>query len=369
MEGAGELPDDLPVLPVLPGFREMALRRMAAERAELVRDLVARRQAAGLSQTEVAARMGTSQSAVARLEAGTTDVRASTLERYAAAIGGLIAWKAPGGDSSRRAVPGEDDAMPGSSFDMPGRGEGPPLRQRDWPAEFPRPGQPGRPAGPGAPGSPGWPGAPRWPGVPEPGVPGGPAGPGPVPGVRVWADPHADWQDQLYARLLEKRIVMASGILDEDAATRLSAQLLTLDAEGDEPIRIELQNLRAELPAALAVMGVLETLRVPVHAHASGEIHGAALGVLAACSRRLAYPNASFALSEPRLELGGTVAAVTERQQQAERMLDSLYYRIAEACGREADKVREDARRARTLTVAEAIGYGLIHDRTGKSAG
>jgi ATP-dependent Clp protease protease subunit len=184
--------------------------------------------------------------------------------------------------------------------------------------------------------------------------------------VRVWADPHAGWQDQLYARLLEKRIVMAAGILDEDAATRLSAQLLTLDAEGDEPIRIELQNLRADLPAALAVMGVLDTVQVPVHAHASGEIRGAALGVLAACPRRLGYPNASFAMAEPRLELGGTVSTVTERQQQAERMLDSLYYRIAEACGRDAEEVRADARRARTLTVAEAIGYGLIHERAGK---
>jgi len=83
-------------LPVLPGFREMALRRMAAERAGLIRDLVVQRQAAGLSQTEVAARMGTSQSAVARLEAGATDVRASTLERYAAAVGGEIRWKSYG---------------------------------------------------------------------------------------------------------------------------------------------------------------------------------------------------------------------------------------------------------------------------------
>ena len=80
-------------LPVLPGFREMALRRMAAERTGLIRGLVARRQAVGLSQTEVAARMGTSQSAVARLESGATDVRASTLERYAAAVGGEISWK------------------------------------------------------------------------------------------------------------------------------------------------------------------------------------------------------------------------------------------------------------------------------------
>jgi DNA-directed RNA polymerase specialized sigma24 family protein len=93
--GQPELPE-LPVLPVLPGFREMALRRMAAERAGLVRELVGQRQAAGLSQTEVAARMGTSQSAVARLEAGTTDVRTSTLERYAAAVGGQITWRLNG---------------------------------------------------------------------------------------------------------------------------------------------------------------------------------------------------------------------------------------------------------------------------------
>ncbi len=68
--------------PFLPGFREMAERRR-----QLATDLASRRQRLGLSQTEVAARMGTSQSAVARLESGELDVRLSTLERYAAALG------------------------------------------------------------------------------------------------------------------------------------------------------------------------------------------------------------------------------------------------------------------------------------------
>lgn len=73
--------------PVFPGFREMAERRR-----DLLAELVAHRQALGLSQTEVAARMRTSQSAVARLEAQAADVRVSTLERYAAALGRRIGW-------------------------------------------------------------------------------------------------------------------------------------------------------------------------------------------------------------------------------------------------------------------------------------
>jgi DNA-binding XRE family transcriptional regulator len=80
-------------VPLLPGFREIALRRMSQDRGRLMRELATRRQETGLSQTEVAARMGTSQSAVARLESGDADVRASTLERYAAALGTEITWK------------------------------------------------------------------------------------------------------------------------------------------------------------------------------------------------------------------------------------------------------------------------------------
>ena len=37
--------------------------------------------------------MGTSQSAVARLEAGQNDVRISTLERYAAALDQRLEWR------------------------------------------------------------------------------------------------------------------------------------------------------------------------------------------------------------------------------------------------------------------------------------
>ena len=89
-------PAGLP-LPLLPGFREMAIRRMSDERRRLVGELTGQRRAATSVWESPAARMGTSQSAVARLEAGEADVRASTLERYAAAIGHQISWRLQSG--------------------------------------------------------------------------------------------------------------------------------------------------------------------------------------------------------------------------------------------------------------------------------
>jgi transcriptional regulator with XRE-family HTH domain len=116
-DGQGLQAPGEPGLPRLPGFREMALRRMAGERRRLVIELTGQRQAAGLSQTQVAARMGTSQSAVARLEAGEADVRASTLERYAAAIGSQISW--------RLQDPGPDEQLPLPGYLAPAAQPGP----------------------------------------------------------------------------------------------------------------------------------------------------------------------------------------------------------------------------------------------------
>lgn len=80
-----------------PAFPEMV--DLAFERRHLLRALAARRESLGLSQTQVAARMGTSQSSVARLEAGEADARLSTVERFAAALGVRLHWSLDGSPS------------------------------------------------------------------------------------------------------------------------------------------------------------------------------------------------------------------------------------------------------------------------------
>jgi ribosome-binding protein aMBF1 (putative translation factor) len=57
--------------------------RLALDFGEKVRDA---REAAGITQRELAARMGTSQAAVARLEAGGVGATLTTLQKVAAAL-------------------------------------------------------------------------------------------------------------------------------------------------------------------------------------------------------------------------------------------------------------------------------------------
>lgn len=68
-------------------------RRVAAalERRELARQLAGRRREAGLTQTDIAVRMGSSQGQIARFESG-ADTRLSTVARYAAALGVTVSW-------------------------------------------------------------------------------------------------------------------------------------------------------------------------------------------------------------------------------------------------------------------------------------
>jgi DNA-binding XRE family transcriptional regulator len=70
-----------------------SLVEAASARRALLGALAEARAESGLTQTEAAALMGTSQSQVARLESGRADVKLSTVERLAATVGKRIEWK------------------------------------------------------------------------------------------------------------------------------------------------------------------------------------------------------------------------------------------------------------------------------------
>jgi len=176
--------------------------------------------------------------------------------------------------------------------------------------------------------------------------------------------------DVLGQRLFEQRVVLLHGPLNDLSVTRASAELMTLDADGDDPVTLRVDCGEGGLAHALTLMDVVELMGVPVRAFCLGQVGEGAVGVVAVCARRAALPNTRFTLREP---VSGAVAPVHVRNvaQWAELRADErdrFCTRVAVAAGRAVDEVRDDLVRGRFLGADEAVRYGLVDEVCGPGA-
>jgi ATP-dependent Clp protease protease subunit len=170
------------------------------------------------------------------------------------------------------------------------------------------------------------------------------------------------------ARLFERRVVFLSGNLDESLASRVAAELMTLDGTGDEPVNLQIDCGGGTLEAAFVVMDVIDLLGVPVHATCAGRAEGPPVGVLAVASRRIAAPHARFRLTEPQSSFHGTASELTTWVGYHQRQLDRFYDRLSAATGRPARDIAADSRDGRYLDAEEARRAGLVDEIADREA-
>lgn len=206
---------------------------------------------------------------------------------------------------------------------------------------------------------------PSWPPGQPPGWP--PERPRPSEGEPGRARPEGlgAW---LGERLFERRVVVVRGRLDQESATSVSAQVLTLDAMGDGPVHLRVDSPDGDLGAVLLLMDSLDLLGAKSHVTVTGEVGGASLGLLTAAGRRDAYPHARVRMAEPRVDIAGTAGQLLSETSQHLQMLDALIVRMAESTGRPRHEVESDMGAGRFLTAAEAVEYGLLDEVVGPRA-
>jgi len=198
----------------------------------------------------------------------------------------------------------------------------------------------------------------EWPLIPElPDLPG-------VPATGAGMAGREPLSEALGRRLFEQRVVLLHGPLDDLSVTRASAELMTLDADGDDPVTLRVDCGEGGLALALTLMDVVELMGVPVRALCLGQVGEGAVGVVAICARRAALPNTRFALREPASGAPSPVHVRNVAQWAALRAdeRDRFCDRVAAAAGRPFDEVRDDLVRGRYLGAGDAVSYGLIDE-------
>jgi ATP-dependent Clp protease, protease subunit len=177
-------------------------------------------------------------------------------------------------------------------------------------------------------------------------------------------DDMAPW---LQERLFDRRIVVLSG-LSHAAAGHAAAALVTLDASGAAPVRLHVTATEGELSAAFAVVDAIDSMRDDVEVLVPSQVGGAALAILAAASRRLAYPHARIRMNEPRAAVAaGTAEKVAAAAGEHLRELDELIVRLAEITRTPRSRIEDDLSSGRVLSAAEAKEYGLIDEIVGQA--
>ena len=117
-------------------------------------------------------------------------------------------------------------------------------------------------------------------------------------------------------RLLDQRIVLVNGRLDDVLTDHVSRQLLLLGStDPDRPIELHLSCREAELGASIALATAIDLIRADVQAIVSGMLGGPALALLCASAKRAAHRKATFVFSLPRESAEGNATELATKAQ------------------------------------------------------
>lgn len=170
----------------------------------------------------------------------------------------------------------------------------------------------------------------------------------------------------IYSRLLRDRIIFIGGIIDDDYANLIIAQLLFLSGEDPEkPVQMYINSPGGVVPAGLAIYDTMQLLKPPIQTYCVGMAFSMAAILLASGTKgkRFALPHSRILIHQPHV--GGLSGQVTDIDIQAREMLytrDMLNEILAKHTSQPLDKVRQDTERDYYLSASEAAKYGIVDE-------
>ena len=169
--------------------------------------------------------------------------------------------------------------------------------------------------------------------------------------------------DELTTRLLQHRILVMGTALDEALGNRLCSALLLLAAEDpDRDITLLISSPGGSVPAMLAIRDVMHLIPCGVATVAVGWAASAGQFLLSSGTRgkRSALPHARVLLHQGSSGIGGTAVDIEIQADDLRFTRDTILDLVAADTGQPVERVREDSRRDRWFTAAEAVAYGFV---------
>lgn len=171
----------------------------------------------------------------------------------------------------------------------------------------------------------------------------------------------------IFSRLLNDRIIMLNGIVSNDSASIIIAQMLFLEsADSDKDIHFYINSPGGSVTDGFAIMDTMNYLKCDVSTISIGQSGSAASLLLAAGTKgkRFALKNSEILIHQPSIS-GGLQGQATDIKIHSDWMdktkekLNNIYSNLT---GQPVDKIKADMERDYYMTAEQAKAYGLIDE-------
>ena len=162
--------------------------------------------------------------------------------------------------------------------------------------------------------------------------------------------------------LLKTRSILISGEIDKKMAEKVVNQLLMLEAENDDPIKVFIDSPGGDVDSAYAIFDMIRFVKPKVTMIAMGLAASAGALVLLAGDKenRFGFPNSHYLIHQPLSGIRGVATEIEIHAKEIEKTRQKINALIAKETGKSLAQVEKDTDRDYWMSAEEALDYGLI---------
>lgn len=166
----------------------------------------------------------------------------------------------------------------------------------------------------------------------------------------------------LIQRMLKTRTILLSGEINKPLAERVVRQLLLLEEQDDEPIKVFIDSPGGDADAGYAIFDMMRFVKPRIYTIGMGLVASAGALVLLAAEKdyRIGLPNSHYLIHQPLSGTRGVASDIEIHANEIEKMKARINKLISEETGKPLEQVEKDTDRDFWMGAEEAKEYGLI---------
>ncbi len=169
-------------------------------------------------------------------------------------------------------------------------------------------------------------------------------------------------RSDIFSINLENRIVLLTGEIEDEMASSIISQLLYLDSNSDEKIRLYINSPGGSVSAGLAIYDTMQSLKCPVSTICIGRAASMAAVILSggAKGERLALRHSEIMIHQPSGGMNGQAEDILITAEHIKNIRTELNSILAENCGKSVKEMEKATDRDNWMNSDDAVSFGIV---------